>query len=88
MQYFPARNGLKQQAAQSHMIHYQVIEGARNLQRESYALLKQGENRFLLRGTASSLIWAIGTTFIAELRDDDLTSPISELAFNAIHGFS
>ena len=30
----------------SHMIH-QVIKGARNLQRENYALLKQNENRFL-----------------------------------------
>ena len=30
----------------SHMIH-QLVKGARNLQRESYALLTQSEDRFL-----------------------------------------
>ena len=38
--FFPAHKGLKQQSRpKSHMIH-QVIKGARNLHRESYALLK------------------------------------------------
>ena len=43
------------------MIH-QVVKGARNLQRESYAILKRTENRFfVLLGTDLALIWMISS---------------------------
>ena len=47
LQFFPARKGLKASRPKNHMIH-QVIKGARTLQRESCALLKQSENRCFL----------------------------------------
>ena len=41
------------------------MEGVRNLQRESYALLKKSENRFFVFSrTASSLIWMISLLVI------------------------
>ena len=43
VQYFPSRKGLKQQAAQKSLMIHQVIKGARDLHRESYALLKRSE---------------------------------------------